>query len=191
MSSNAAIRMKKLKDERRETGVCTRCGRERDTQLLMCTPCRDKKKKCCEKYKKEYAVKNRKYRKQNWAKKKVWGCSQQDRKYGLITDIPPNYIDEEFLINIRETQRWRCHYCSSLMQMENMKDRDGLTVERISNDLPHIKSNCVLACHACNVNTVGTKPGKAEWLRERQAEVEVRCRESIRRVIDDIIRQIC
>ena len=63
MSSKAATRMKQLMDERRAAGVCTKCGSERDTQLLMCTPCRDKKKKCCEKYKKEYAVKNRKYRK--------------------------------------------------------------------------------------------------------------------------------
>lgn len=42
MSSYEAIMMKKKRDERREKGLCTRCGGEReDKEYILCQDCRE------------------------------------------------------------------------------------------------------------------------------------------------------
>ena len=64
-----------------------------------------------------------------------------------------NFIDIPFLNQLvnRSTQ---CHYCDIQMQFINYNDT-LCTIERLNNNIGHIKSNCVLACRKCNLSKVG------------------------------------
>lgn len=50
----------------------------------------------------------------------------------------------------------KCYYCYVKMQTIEFKS-DMATIERIDNSLGHIKTNCVLACHKCNISKRGKK----------------------------------
>lgn len=142
----------KLRAKRRKAGLC-RCGRERD----------NKKLKQCEVCRKD----NR-----HWAARKVKDSCHSDRKAGRIPldSVPEGFIDKEFVIHLRKKVQSKCCYCFTVMQTEKMRAvDDGLTVERIDNDLPHLKSNCTLACWKCNHSKVGTL-GPTEWRTKSQTE---------------------
>jgi hypothetical protein len=49
-----------------------------------------------------------------------------------------------------------CYYCECELQYV-LYQSDMATIERIDNELGHIKSNCVLACRDCNLGRVGSK----------------------------------
>ena len=146
-------RVKKFRTKNRKAGLC-RCGRKRDNKIL-------KTCKVCQTYEKEW-------NKKNWATRKIHRSRLHDRDAGRIPldSVPADFIDKEFLENERKKLQNKCCYCFVIMQTENMLGvDDGLTVERIDNDLPHLKSNCTLACWECNTHRVGTM-GPIEWRRK-------------------------
>ena len=142
-----------LQQERLDAGLCT-CGRTRVGTFKKCKRCRTNKQ-----------LNERKH----WGKRKYWNLRDRDRDAGRITDIPHEYMDEPFLVGLRSSQKNMCHYCDVSMQTGNMMLPDGLTVERLDNRVGHLKSNCVLACHTCNVHRVGDGIN-ARWLQNRRVD---------------------
>ena len=59
-----------------------------------------------------------------------------------------NFIDKCF-IEILIEESMKCHYCKKEMQLIEFND-ELCTIERLDNNVGHIKSNCVLACKECN-----------------------------------------
>jgi hypothetical protein len=57
-------------------------------------------------------------------------------------------------------QQGGCMYCSAMMVYGLGIDRSthprAATIERVDNDVPHVITNCVLACHACNSKRVAS-----------------------------------
>lgn len=66
-----------------------------------------------------------------------------------------NFIDKCFIQSLIE-ESTLCHYCKVQMQFIDYNDT-LITIERIQNDIGHIKSNCVLACRKCNYSRVGQR----------------------------------
>ena len=74
-----------------------------------------------------------------------------DGKANRTIDPKIPYIDTEYLFGLQNKQQNRCYYCAQGMSwIERRKNLLGLTLERLDNNLPHYKTNCVLACKQCN-----------------------------------------
>ena len=80
-------------------------------------------------------------------------CSiQSDTNSSRLYDLQ-DYIDEEFLNFVWNDQDQRCYHCNCIMTLDfsaNARVPSQISIQRLNNDLPHIKSNCVLACLSCN-----------------------------------------
>jgi hypothetical protein len=66
------------------------------------------------------------------------------------------FIDRCFLEALIENDGSTCYYCATELQYIEFGGNQA-TIERISNDIGHIKSNVVIACHSCNVGRVGQR----------------------------------
>jgi hypothetical protein len=77
----------------------------------------------------------------------------RDKKSNLYD--PNNFIDKCFLKGLMD-ESMQCYYCSIIMQLINYND-SLCTIERLNNQIGHIKSNCVLACRKCNISRVGQR----------------------------------
>ena len=63
---------------------------------------------------------------------------------------PDNFIDTDFLRGLTEDYQC-CYYKDCKVKLQYVDYQDDLcTIERINNNVGHIKSNCVLACFRCN-----------------------------------------
>jgi hypothetical protein len=82
-------------------------------------------------------------------------CSiQADSKSNRLYDLQ-DYIDEEFLNFVWNDQDKRCYHCNGEMTLDfsaTTRVPTQISIQRLNNDLPHIKTNCVLACLSCNLN---------------------------------------
>ena len=65
----------------------------------------------------------------------------------------PN-LSIKYLIDMREKQKNKCCYCNSHMG-DTFGYDNSITLERISNDKPHILTNIKLCCFSCNSAGVG------------------------------------
>ena len=63
---------------------------------------------------------------------------------------PDSYITAEFLTNLRKIQHNLCLYCKYPLITFNRKQHNGLTVERLDNEIAHTRDNSRICCHACN-----------------------------------------
>ena len=63
---------------------------------------------------------------------------------------PHEYITPERLHFLRRLQESKCVYCRTVMQTENRRRPNGLTIERVNNGVAHLKTNVVLCCSHCN-----------------------------------------
>jgi len=78
---------------------------------------------------------------------------QADTKYNRLYDLQ-DYIDEEFLNYLWNDQNQRCYHCNGEMTLDfsaTTRSPTQISIQRLNNDLPHIKKNCVLACLSCNL----------------------------------------
>lgn len=75
---------------------------------------------------------------------------QKDIKKNRIFD-EFDYIDIEFLYIQYKLQKNHCYYCDKFMARSGPMNDDKMTIERLDDTLPHIKTNCVLACFYCNI----------------------------------------
>ena len=122
---------------------CTTCKHNLDDTVFVwnsrdhkaCKPCVDK---AC------------KWQCENWPKicVKMSKISDQrsNRPWNETEYVTPNFLLAQL------DQQWNvCFWCGISMQTKNRKAPDGLTIERLYNHLPHIKTNSVISCHTCNV----------------------------------------
>ena len=101
---------------------------------------------------KEELDKMLKSRIQLYFKEKVLSYKLQDKK------ADREFIDEEFIDAKWITEQFEnnkcCRFCKSYYEIRLNEDSNmvsNLTVDRINNTLAHIKSNCQLCCHHCNI----------------------------------------
>jgi len=77
-----------------------------------------------------------------------------DKKYNKYDEL--NLIDYPFVKNLIDNSNNKCYYCSCELQYKYYTSNLG-TIERLNNNLGHIKSNCVIACRTCNYSKVGDR----------------------------------
>ena len=71
-----------------------------------------------------------------------------DKKYGRFDS--DHFIDTDFLRGLIEDYEF-CYYEDCKVKLQYITYQNDLaTIERINNNIGHIKSNCVLACMECN-----------------------------------------
>lgn len=87
---------------------------------------------------------------------KIYSYKQQDMKKKNYDRNSENYkdlIDFDTIIKEMITCDLKCHYClkEMLILYENVRDNSQWTVDRINNDIGHIKENFNLVCLKCNL----------------------------------------
>ena len=91
--------------------------------------------------------------KDNMVERQIVAISHQNDKKRIRSEqdlrANPRYIDVDFILKLRKDQDDRCYFCNKKMQTKCRMKADGLTIERLDNDL-HLKTNCVLSCCSCN-----------------------------------------
>ena len=87
-----------------------------------------------------------------WFNRIVRDSRYNDRRQDRYISPNIEYVDTETLLFLQQDQQNKCYYCQCQMNwLERRRSKNGLTVERKNNDLPHYKSNCVgLCCKSCN-----------------------------------------
>lgn len=107
-------------------------------------------KKNCKKYSdKQKAINPLKVKLQDM----IYNSKKADNKSERFYE-EDDYITLDFLQGLYQSNM-NCFYCKVLMSMTfnpKTKDKDQITIQRINNDLPHIKSNIVYSCFECNCN---------------------------------------
>jgi len=74
---------------------------------------------------------------------------QSDKKHNRYD--PVNMVDKCFLKNIIEDYP-TCYYEDCKVELQYLEYGPTLgTIERLDNNLGHIKSNCVICCFRCNI----------------------------------------
>jgi rubrerythrin len=90
----------------------------------------------------------RKYNKSNGAiKKKIRRHFEEDEEKGRISDI-----DYDYIINLLQNQDYKCKRCNILVKLSwtDAYDNQQFSINRINNDLGHIKGNVEITCLSCN-----------------------------------------
>jgi hypothetical protein len=87
---------------------------------------------------------------------KIYSYKQQDMKKKNYDENSENYknlIDFDIIIEEMNKCDLKCHYCRKemLILYENVRDNSQWTVDRINNDVGHIKGNFNLVCLKCNL----------------------------------------
>tara|TARA_R110001632_G_scaffold123293_1_gene236017 strand:- start:33 stop:563 length:531 start_codon:yes stop_codon:yes gene_type:complete len=85
----------------------------------------------------------------------IYTSKSNDKKYNRIYE-EADYIDYNFLLGLWETQTGLCGYelCKCEMVLTfNYESRNPqqITIERLDNNIAHIKTNVILSCFECNV----------------------------------------
>jgi len=78
---------------------------------------------------------------------------ETDKKYNRFD--ADRFIDKCFLKELVKDYP-NCYYCEVKLQYVDNNDTLA-TIERLNNNIGHIKSNCVLACRQCNLTKVGQR----------------------------------
>jgi len=79
---------------------------------------------------------------------------QKDIKYNRFNSN--EFIDYPYVKSLIQNCDNSCYYCNVNLQFTYFNQTLG-TIERLNPKLGHIKSNCVIACHSCNISRVGQK----------------------------------
>jgi hypothetical protein len=103
-----------------------------------CRYCKNKKKK--------------EYDQKNWPTRMITDSKKKDKKnFGDKTTT----VTKEYILNQHKLQNNKCYYCDCEMEygigVNRFHNPVAITLERISNKLPHTNSNCVLICWDCNM----------------------------------------
>ena len=131
---------------------CSRCKQPKLCKQNQCKVCRYKKSIS----RRKHIDTERTYQSKRWAHRMVVHSRLSDIKANRQF-TPSEFINVSRLHFIRKMQDNKCRYCRVDMQVKNRKKRNGLTIERFHNHIPHIITNCCLACAKCNVRTAHTR----------------------------------
>ena len=136
------------------------------TAIHKCTCCKkltiSKQKECfqCRKKRAAYRLNNieteRTYQARRWAERMCVHSRLSDKRANRPYK-QQEYITPSRLHFLRKHQYNKCVYCKCEMITRNRKLKNGLTIERLHNETPHIIQNCVLACARCNTITAHTR----------------------------------
>ena len=87
-----------------------------------------------------------------WFNRIVRDSKHNDKARKRKIDPEQPYIDTKTLLGFQDKQENKCYYCQVMMNwLERRKSKNGLTLEREKNHLPHYTSNCLgLVCKSCN-----------------------------------------
>ena len=88
-----------------------------------------------------------------WYNRIVRDSRYNDKKCGRKIDPTHEYIHTDRLLELQNEQQNLCYYCFIQMNWigDRRKNRNGLTLERRDNRLPHYTDNCLgLCCKSCN-----------------------------------------
>ena len=144
-----------LYNERSKANCCVRCGESHKDgwSLQKCNKCRQKES-AYRKRTRNLARKQqeREYQQKNWFNRCLYLSRQSDNKKNRTSEEP--YITADRLKALRVLQDNRCFYCDKELQVQNRKQHDGLTIERLNNKEPHSMSNVILCCHRCNCKRI-------------------------------------
>ena len=96
-----------------------------------------------------------------WYKRIVRDSKYNDRCRGRIINPFLPYIDTASLLESQQAQENKCWYCQCEMNwLERRSSKNGLTLERADNSIPHYKFNCKgLCCKSCNSKRFTTDKG--------------------------------
>lgn len=83
----------------------------------------------------------------------IMHSKQSDIKYNRYDRV--NLIDTDFCKLLIEDFP-ACWYCNCELQYKLYQD-DLATIERLNNNIGHIKANCIVCCRKCNYSKVGTR----------------------------------
>mgnify|MGYP003707260405 CR=1 FL=1 len=151
-----------LYQKRRACNVCTRCGRDRDSARKKCVTCRTNENEWRKKTRSRRTGVERLYCQKNWDKRCVFLARTSDLKYKREI-VDHSYITPGRLRTLRVLLRNKCYYCGVELQVDNRKQRNGLTIERLHGGMtPHSEDNCILCCHSCNCRKIGNKQNKTK-----------------------------
>lgn len=78
---------------------------------------------------------------------------RKDKK--LLRFDEENFIDYDHVKQLIQDSEDKCYYCNAELQYLFCKQDNGATIERLNNEIGHIKSNCVIACWSCNTKRIG------------------------------------
>lgn len=84
---------------------------------------------------------------------KIRALKKVDVKRSRINYNEEDYINTEWLLNRLNELGNKCSYCDKDLKLMNYEqyDKDQFSVDRIDNNLPHIKNNCDICCLICNL----------------------------------------
>jgi hypothetical protein len=122
----------------RQRSYCKECGGSaiciHDIQRSQCKKCNDEIRITI----------------QNW----IHNSKKDDKKYNRFDET--NFIDYEFCKELIRESGKNCYYCD--IELQYIEYNSTLaTIERLDNDIGHIKDNCVIACRTCNICRVGDR----------------------------------
>jgi len=122
------------------------------------------------KYKEEHKEELTQYKKQHYNKHKqenplhikfrnMINSSKTADKKSNRTYNEEEYITEDFLNELWVKQNEKCFYenCECKLTLEfntHFRNPNQITIQRLNNDIAHIKDNCVLSCYKCNVSHI-------------------------------------
>jgi hypothetical protein len=95
------------------------------------------------------AAQERVYRSSVWFKRCLYRARTTDALKERTEE--GSYMTPKRLQTLRVLQLNKCFYCEKALQVDNRRSKNGLTVERLSNNKKHSLHNCVICCHNCNV----------------------------------------
>jgi len=88
-----------------------------------------------------------------WYNRIVRDSRHNDKNAGRNIDLSRENIHTNRLLELQNEQQNCCYYCFTQMDWhgDRRKNKNGLTVEREDNRLPHYIDNCLgLCCKSCN-----------------------------------------
>ena len=141
--------------KRIQQNICVDCQTPLGENPLRrkCTVCRIKDNKYRQRSRTTHRAEQEKaYRQRVWNHRCCWKSRKTDEKKNFT--ISDRYITPVHLKTLLILQLGKCFYCQTKMQTQNRKKSDGLTIERLSNDKPHTKTNVILCCSSCNCKRI-------------------------------------
>lgn len=87
----------------------------------------------------------------------IYGAKDTDKKKRGLTEFGEDYIDMYYIHELFVKQQGLCWYSNCEARLDyisfNHYNRNDnlITLQRLNDELPHTKDNCVLSCFRCNV----------------------------------------
>ena len=143
-------------EHNRRKNICKECGGssicEHNRQKQNCKECGGSS--ICEHNKHKYYCKICGDEIKITINKMINDSKKSDKKHNRYDQT--NFIDNCFVKNLIEDCEDKCYYCNCELQYIYFTGNLA-TIERLNNDLGHIKGNCVIACRTCNYSRIGNK----------------------------------